>query len=214
MKGEIERLELNREVMLRLIKALIEGEELEEVAKIISMDPHLSVKLLNFINSPFFGLKREIKSIVQTVAYLGYKNLRDYIFVLLSSSFLRNRSREEIKNILKFAYLMRKLAERVAPEHAEEYFMVGILTPVMEEIGADIKEVLEKAGVSEYVINGLFDPKSQLGKLKFLAKELLDFCDKLKNGIMPSSFSDFRKEEVIETCVEVEKMAEEIVSTL
>jgi EAL and modified HD-GYP domain-containing signal transduction protein len=89
--ADVERLELNREVMLRLIKALIDGEELDEIANIISMDPNLSAKLLKFINSPFFGLRKEIKSIVQTIAYLGYKNLKDYVFVLLTSSFLKRR---------------------------------------------------------------------------------------------------------------------------
>jgi len=215
--ADIERLELNREVMLRLIKALIDGEELDEIANIISMDPNLSAKLLKFINSPFFGLRKEIKSIVQTIAYLGYKNLKDYIFVLLTSSFLKSKSRSEIKEVLKFAYLMRNLAERSMPEHADEAFMVGILEPVKREVGEEIKDILVKAGVSEYVVNGLLNPDSKLGKLKKIAGELMELCNNLVvkgNVKLPEDLSAFTKEELIEGCLESEEKAQAILSTL
>ncbi len=215
--SELDRLELNREVMLRLIKGLIEGEELEKIAQIISLDPNLSARLLKFINSPFFGLRKEIKSIVQTVAYLGYKNLKDYIFVLLTSSFLKNKSREEMKNTIKYAYLLRELAEKLLPEHTDEAYMVGILAPVKEEIGEEIKEVLEKAGVSEYVINGLLDDNSKLGKIRTVGKKLMELCDDLtsgKNVNIPEEFSIFTKEELVEICLSAEDKAQNILSTL
>lgn len=215
--SSLDRLELNREVMLRLIKGLIEGEELEKIAQIISLDPNLSARLLKFINSPYFGLRKEIKSIVQTVAYLGYKNLKDYIFVLLTSSFLKNKSREEMKNVIKFAYILRELADKLLPEHADEAYMVGILEPVREEVGEDIREVLEKAGVSEYVINGLLDDKSKLGKIKVLGKKLMEMCSDLTSGKsveIPEEFSFFSKDELVETCLLAENKAQDIVATL
>jgi len=215
---EIEKLELKREVMLKLIKALLDGEELEEIARIISMDPNLSVKLLKFINSPFFSLKKEIKSIVQAIAYLGYNNLRDYVFVLLTSSILKGSSREEIKRVLKFAYLMKELAKRVMPEKAEEAFMVGILEPVKEEVGVDeIKEILDKAGVSEGVILGLLSEDSRLGRLKKLAKELLELCPQLMEGKgaeLPGDVGSLGLGEATEICILAEDSARSILSTL
>ncbi|MEO2067949.1 MAG: HDOD domain-containing protein, partial [Desulfurobacteriaceae bacterium] len=198
--ADIERLELNREVMLRLIKALIDGEELEVIADIISMDPNLSAKLLKFINSPYFGLRKEIKSIVHAIAYLGYKNLKDYIFVLLTTSLLKNKSRDEIKKYLKFAYLLRFVAEKSLPEHSDEAYMVGILEPVKKEVGEKaIKEILEKAGVSDYVVNGLLDDNSKLGQLKLKAFRLLEVCEKFSEvGADLNSFEDLSKEDVIE----------------
>jgi len=215
--SEIERLELKREVMLKLINALLEGEELSTIAQIVSMDPNLSAKLLKFINSPYFGLRKEIKSIVQAIAYLGYRNLKDYVFILLTSSFLKNASKEEIKQVLKFAYLMRELAKRLMPEHDDEAFMVGILDSVHREIGDEIKEVLEKAGVSEYVINGILNDSSQLGKLKVAARELLPLCDKLTTGEqveLPELLKTLPKEEIVESCLLAEDSAESILATL
>lgn len=215
--SEIERLELKREVMLKLINALLEGEELNRIAQIVSMDPNLSAKLLKFINSPYFGLRKEIKSIVQAIAYLGYRNLKDYVFVLLTSSFLKNASREEIKEVLKFAYLMRELSKRLMPEHEDEAFMVGILDSVYKVVEEEIKEILEKAGVSEYVINGILDNSSKLGKLKTAAKELLKECEKLTSGEpveVPALLNNLPKEDLVESCLMAEDNAESILATL
>ena len=215
--SSIESLKLKREVMLKLIKALLDGEELDEIAKIISMDPNLSARLLKFINSPYFGLKKEIKSIVQAIAYLGYRNLKDYVFVLLTSSLLKNADRKEIKEVLKFAYLMRELAKRLMPEHEDEAYMVGVLEPVKEEIGEEIREILDKAGVSEYVISGLFDPDSKLGRLKEEAKALMKVCEELVSGKeveLPPNLSQIRKEELTESCIMAEDNAQSILSTL
>ncbi|ADU97529.1 HDOD domain-containing protein [Thermovibrio ammonificans] len=215
--SSIEKLELKREVLLKLIKALLEGEELDEIAKIISMDPNLSAKLLKFINSPYFGLKKEIKSIVQAIAYLGYRNLKDYVFLLLTSSMLKNANKDEIKRTLKLAYLMRELAKRLMPEHDDEAYMVGILEQVREEIGEEIREILEKAGVSEYVVNGLLNPESKLGKLKEAAKRLLEECDRLNEGAeveLPPELSLLSREELIESCLVAEDSAQSILATL
>jgi EAL and modified HD-GYP domain-containing signal transduction protein len=216
--SSVEKLELKREVLLRLIKALLDGEELEEIAKIVSMDPNLSARLLKFINSPYFGLKKEIKSIVQAIAYLGYRNLKDYVFLLLTSSMLKNANREEIKKALKLAYLMRELAKKALPEHDDEAYMVGILSQVQEEVSdEEIREILQKAGVSEYVINGLLDPNSKLGKLRAFAKELLEKCDKIQeepNFSVPEEFSALTREEVVESCLVAEDQAQSVVATL
>jgi EAL and modified HD-GYP domain-containing signal transduction protein len=112
---------------------------------------------------------------------------------------------------------MRNMAERVMPEHADEAFMVGILEPVKREIGEEIKEILVKAGVSEYVVNGLLNSDSKLGKLRELAEKLMELCDSLvagKDVKLPEEFSVFTKEELIEGCLESERRAQAILSTL
>ena len=45
-----------------------------KIANIVSNDPALSAKLLKIINSPFFGLRREIVSIKHALVLLGLKN--------------------------------------------------------------------------------------------------------------------------------------------
>jgi len=214
---ELEKLELKREVMLKLIKALLEGEDLNKIAKIISMDPNLSAKLIKFINSPYFGLKKEIKSIVQAVAFLGYRNLRDYVFVLLTSSLLKDADEKEILEVLRFAYLMKELAKKTMPEKEEEAYMVGILDPVREKVGEELKEVLDKAGVSESVIFGLLNPDSRLGRLKKAARLLTELCPKILEGKeveVPEELGNLSKKDLTEACILAEDSARSILSTL
>ncbi|OMH40502.1 HDOD domain-containing protein [Desulfurobacterium indicum] len=215
--AEVERLKLKREVMLKLIKALIDGEELEKVSEIVSMDPNLSLRLLKFINSPYFGLRKEITSIVQAVAYLGYQNLKDYIFVLLTSSLLKSADKDEIAKILKQAFAMRYVAEKLIPAHADEAFMVGLLDPVLKEVDeAEIKKILQKAGVSDNIVMGLLDEDSSLYRIKEFTKKILSFCEKVSRNEQADlkdteglSFS-----EIDEICKRAEKDAKALVSAL
>ena len=47
-----------------------------EIARLAANDPVLTAELLRVVNSPFFGLGREIKSIPRAVTILGHKSLR------------------------------------------------------------------------------------------------------------------------------------------
>jgi len=49
---------------------------LEEVAAIVKKDPGLTAKLLQLVNSAFFGLSRPIASVLEAVTYLGMETVR------------------------------------------------------------------------------------------------------------------------------------------
>jgi HD-like signal output (HDOD) protein len=48
----------------------------EEFAKIISRDPSLTTRLLQMVNSAYFGLNSEVNTIEGAVLYLGLGNVR------------------------------------------------------------------------------------------------------------------------------------------
>ncbi len=58
---------------------------LEQIAAVIVTDPGLSAKLLQVVNSAFFGLPFKVASVPQAVSYLGLTSLR--ALVLLTSVF-------------------------------------------------------------------------------------------------------------------------------
>ncbi|ARE81358.1 HDOD domain-containing protein [Campylobacter helveticus] len=51
----------------------------EKVAEIISGDPLLMAKLLQLVNSPFYGFKSEITTITQVITLLGIGNIKNMI---------------------------------------------------------------------------------------------------------------------------------------
>lgn len=54
---------IERHVILRLIKALNEEEDLKTITRIIAADSVLTAKILSFVNSAYFNLRRTISSI-------------------------------------------------------------------------------------------------------------------------------------------------------
>ena len=53
----------------------------EEVAKIITADVSLTVKLLQYVNSVYFGLPVKVKTVQHAVAILGSKKLKHWLYV-------------------------------------------------------------------------------------------------------------------------------------
>ena len=55
------------------------GDDLEEMARLIASDPGTSAAVLKTVNSPFYGLRREISSIKQAVMLLGMDPVKNLV---------------------------------------------------------------------------------------------------------------------------------------
>ncbi|MEW5875793.1 MAG: response regulator [Candidatus Zixiibacteriota bacterium] len=75
--GKLDRLPSAPEIFGRLVGA-IENPTVASraIAEIIESDPALSVKVLQLVNSAYFGLARETSSIVEAVTYLGVETMK------------------------------------------------------------------------------------------------------------------------------------------
>jgi len=73
---------------MRLLRAL-SGEDFDvrELSQIISSDPSVSYRLLNFINSAAFSLKSKIQSIQQALTLLGKQQIRQWFLAVIISDF-------------------------------------------------------------------------------------------------------------------------------
>ncbi len=70
------------EACLALNQALTNDQApLEAVVKIVETDVGMASKILQLVNSSFFGLMRPIASISQAVSYLGLNTIRHLVFV-------------------------------------------------------------------------------------------------------------------------------------
>ena len=171
-------IKLKKEVLLQVSKALFQGKDPKELAKLISLDPGFAFLLLKYINSAFFSLQKTIKSLEFALAYLGYKNLRNYILTLLASHLLENiaGSKEKIQKAVSRAFLMQSLCNYLKPEYEDEAYLVGLFSILAEEMPEkELINTLYQAKVSDYVISGLKDKNSTLGSLLFTVKEFEEY---------------------------------------
>ena len=108
--------------------------DLIHLSNTISADPAITTRILRLINSPAYGLTREIVSIREAVLYLGFNAVRS---VALSFSFLRSLREGHTPSVkglnevwrtsLMNALATRRLAQEVGGWDGEEAFLAGLI---------------------------------------------------------------------------------------
>ncbi len=108
----------------------------EELAAVIERDPALAAKLLKVVNSPLFGVPREVSSLKQAVSLLGLRRVR---IMALSFSVVDSIAgvqgadfdlASHWRRSLSTAVAARLIAGCVSPELIEEAFVAGLLSDI------------------------------------------------------------------------------------
>jgi HD-like signal output (HDOD) protein/ActR/RegA family two-component response regulator len=106
------------------------------LAQIIERDVGLSAKLLQLVNSAFFGLPKRISSLHDTVTYLGVTTIRNLALALetfssaTKSSGLSEAELEALQaHCLLTGQIARQIAAKLAPKE-EGAFLAGVLHDV------------------------------------------------------------------------------------
>lgn len=77
LNGEVE-LPTLPDVIIRLLSAVDNPESTaSDVARIISSDPAMMVKILKLVNSPFYGMPRQIATLTQATVVMGFAAIRN-----------------------------------------------------------------------------------------------------------------------------------------
>ncbi|MDR3415760.1 MAG: response regulator [Nevskia sp.] len=137
---------------------------MSEVARIVEQDPAICVKLLQLVNSAYFGLGRQMTSILQAVTYLGMELLRSLvlsvnIFATLDQSRLGGLNLEEIQQrSLQMGRLMRRfLADTRLVEEAFTTALVHDVGRIVLALGlgeryAAVMERAHAEGVPSHLV--------------------------------------------------------------
>ena len=79
-------------VAIRLSKLISdESTPMAKFEEVIRMDPTLVLRLLQMVNSSFYGLRQKVDSIPRAVVYIGMKNLRNMLVIEALKDFLDSR---------------------------------------------------------------------------------------------------------------------------
>ena len=78
--GEVVELPVIPKVYRELVEALGEPEvDIARVGEIVGQDQAISAKILQLVNSSFFGIRREISNVEEATTYLGITTIRDLV---------------------------------------------------------------------------------------------------------------------------------------
>ena len=115
---------------LSLLQEVVKRDvDLRKVASIVGRDVTLSYKLLRYINSAYFGLRRTISSIPEALGLLGEKELKRWAGLLSLASLASNKPAELVVEAALRARFCEGLAEDTGlVQNSEELFLLGMFS--------------------------------------------------------------------------------------
>ncbi len=136
----------------------------ERLAEIIEADVSLSYKLLRYVNSAYFYRLSKIKSIVQAVAYLGEKEIRSFINLLIISEISGDKPVELVRLAAVRAKFCSLLGEK-SPDNVghAELFMLGLFSLLPAMLDYPIKVITYKLPLSNELKRALVHGDGPLG---------------------------------------------------
>jgi putative nucleotidyltransferase with HDIG domain len=109
--------------------------EPKDLVRVIDLDPVLTLKLLQLVNSPYFGLSRQISSIKQAVVFVGINTMKNLALTIaplemlsrdhLSSPHLENLRAHAIAVAVITKHLARCIG--ISEVNSTDFFVAGLL---------------------------------------------------------------------------------------
>jgi EAL and modified HD-GYP domain-containing signal transduction protein len=152
---------------LRLIRLSSQPDvNFAKIADTIKQDTALSFLLLRVVNSAFFGMRYEIKSIRQALTILGMTELKKWIMVISMSRIKDNKPGE----LITMALIRARFLELISPyagmrRDSENMFMVGLMSLMDVIMEIPLEELIHETSVSEEIAKSLLTKSGKRGNL-------------------------------------------------
>ena len=129
---------------LRMLQEIHQPEiEYSELENVIRRDLDLTYKLLRFINSSYFGVITEVRSIKQALVLLGFDEIRKWVSLTLLDNLAKDKPSELIRQSILRAKFCEEIAERVGKsEESAEFFLMGMFTAINALINKPMAQIL------------------------------------------------------------------------
>ncbi len=158
-------IDANRLALLQVVAALNDPTvELEDIEQLIVRDVALSFRLLRYVNSAFFGLRGEVRSIGQALALLGVENVRRWTTLSVLAS-VDNKPTELTLTALIRARFCELAAEHLGFISPSEAFTLGLFSVIDGMMDAPMHDVAASLPLADDMREALVlrrGPKGQL----------------------------------------------------
>jgi EAL and modified HD-GYP domain-containing signal transduction protein len=149
---------------MRLLRALAgEDFDVRELSQIISSDPSVSYRLLNFINSAAFSLRSKIQSIQQALMLLGKQQIKQWFLAVIISDFdSTSKVQEAAYSSLQRARYLESMGKLLG-DHAfpsETLFMLGLFSRLDVLLAQPMNKLLENIPLNKDVEAALLSKPS------------------------------------------------------
>jgi len=162
--NSISPVKINRIQLINIVRK--EDFAIEEVVKIVSRDPSLSISLLKLINSPYLGLSQKVKSIQQAVALLGQTEVRKWVTTATAGLLAEDKPQE----ITRVSLLRAKFCENLARHfemgiHAPALFLMGLFSILNVVLEMPMENALKVVRVSDTIHEALVHGSGEFARV-------------------------------------------------
>jgi c-di-GMP phosphodiesterase len=145
----------SRLALVRLLAALQDPDiEMSALATLLSQDVGLTYRLLRYINSAFFGLRREVTSISHAVALLGLRNVKRWATVMMLAD-VDHRPRELLTTALVRARFCGLAGPYFRESNRDELFTLGLFSVLDALLDTPMTKALRPLPLTEEMVGAL-----------------------------------------------------------
>ncbi|MGH8855838.1 MAG: EAL and HDOD domain-containing protein [Telluria sp.] len=157
-------------VILQLMQMVQNNEDVPKLENVLKRDPALTYKLLRYINSAGFGAAREVQSLRQAIALMGYAPLYRWLVLLLATASSSGYSPVLMETAVVRGRLTELLGAAQLRGEGENLFVCGMFSLLDRLLGLPMKEVLETVALPDEVVKALIGREGKYGPYLALAE--------------------------------------------
>jgi EAL and modified HD-GYP domain-containing signal transduction protein len=157
------------------------------IEQLVGSDPGLTLRVLRTANSAASGASSELSSLRQALVLLGPRRLRSWVVLALLDGGTARDVSDDLWAVLARAHA----CQRLAGEHRDLGYTVGLLSGAAELLGAAAADVAEGAGLGPQARSALLDGDGDAGRAlaAVLAHERDDADAVSRTGLAPLDVS-------------------------
>ncbi|MBV9603753.1 MAG: HDOD domain-containing protein [Solirubrobacterales bacterium] len=162
----------NRLALLQVVAALNDPAiQLSEIEQLVARDVALSFRLLRYVNSAFFGLRGDVRSIGQALALLGLENVRRWA-TLSTLATIDNKPTELTLTALIRARFCELAGANRGMGGSAELFTLGLFSVIDGMMDAPMHDVVASLPLAEDMREALVSRRGPMGQLLSCVTEL------------------------------------------
>lgn len=158
-KSKVHRFDHIQSNFFQLMVAVTSDEpNMDEITKIISRDVTLAFSLMKLVNSAYFGLNNQVKSVQQALVVLGIEQLKQWIYLLSFRDDAGGMQDELIKTSFQRANFCMELASIASahlPISPSEAYMMGMFSTLGTLMEVPLEDALYELPISEHIKSAL-----------------------------------------------------------
>jgi c-di-GMP phosphodiesterase len=190
VRDKTKKLEISRLNLLRSLAATMNPHvDFQTLDPIISQDLGLSYKLLRLVNSGYYSLADDVKSIKQAIGLIGLQQLRSWMMLLLMAT-VDDKPHELTTIALQRAKMCELVGISMKDKNPESYFLIGLLSALDALLDLPMVKVVENLSLASELADALVDRKGKLGAVLsgVIASEMGNWDFVLQFGITPAAW--------------------------